>query len=122
MFTFIISLAISAIVLVGGLYVRILFRLARALKVTGSDVNEVINKALVICQNPDSAAMEKQKWLLSMVKTGKANEYYLVLEVARSSLKMMMRKTKNPFQHGSLIQALMCLSEMQLKLSDFDDD
>lgn len=122
MTTFIISLITSAIVLVGGCYGWILFRLARAIKITNSNVDEIIEKALVICQNPDSAVAEKQKWLLAMVRSGLTEEYYLVLEVARSSLKIMMKRTKNPFEHMSLIQVQMCLSEMQLKLSDFDDD
>lgn len=122
MMTFIIALLISAVLLVGGLYVRILFRLTRALQITGSDVDVIINKAFLICGNPDSAKEEKQKWLIAMIRSGMAKEYYLVLEVVMGSLKMRMRKTKNPFEIGSLIQAQMCLSEMQLKLSDFDDD
>ena len=122
MFTFIISLIIAAVLLVGGAYCWILIRMVRALQVTGSDVSKIIEKAFLICSNPDSVKEEKQKWLLSMIKTGMVNEYYLVLEVARSQLKLRMRKTKNPFEAGFLIQAQMCLSEMQLKLSDFDDD
>ena len=119
--TFIIALVVSAIILVGGLYCRILFRLWKALQNTGSNVDVLIEKTFSICQSQNSAA-EKQKWLLAMVKSGRAEDYYYALEVAKSQLKMRVRRTKNPFEIGSLIQAQICLSELQYKLCDFMDD
>lgn len=121
MFTFIIALVVSAFILVGGLYCRILFRLWKALQVTGSNVDALIEKTFSICQSQNSV-MEKQKWLLTMIKSGKAEDYYYALEVAKSQLKMRVKRTKNPFEVGPLLQAQMCMSELQSKLCDFMDN